>query len=64
LNYKQRKMPEYQCQRCGYKFDKDRKPYTCPYCGEIGTLKPTPTASDLLNEVSREEKREEKKKED
>ena len=54
---------EYQCQRCGYKFESQRKPYACPYCGEIGTVKPTPTASDLLEEVTPKEKKKEEREE-
>ena len=46
---------EYQCQQCGYRFNAERRPYACPYCGETGTAKPTPTASDLLNEVEMRE---------
>ena len=49
---------EYQCQQCGYKFNAERKPYACPYCGEIGTAKPTPTAEELLKEVGGMERKE------
>ncbi|UZE94072.1 MAG: hypothetical protein IB618_00655 [Candidatus Pacearchaeota archaeon] len=54
---------EYQCQRCGYKFEAQRQPYACPYCGEIGTAKPTPTAPELLEEVTPKEQKEAEKKE-
>lgn len=47
-----KKMAEYQCRNCGYKFEGTRKPYACPYCGEIGAVKPTPTANDILDEVT------------
>ena len=56
-------MTEYQCQKCGYRFESSGKPYACPYCGEIGKIKPTPTADDLINEISprRKEAKETKK---
>lgn len=48
---------EYQCQHCGYRFEAEKKPYTCPYCGDAGHVVPTPNAADLLDEVTKTEKR-------
>lgn len=53
---------EYQCQKCGFKFNAVHRPPSCPYCGEIGMARPVPTASDILGEVTetKEEKPEKK----
>ena len=54
-------MPEYVCHRCGYRFERTRLPYSCPYCGNTGTMSLVPTASDLVEEATpKQEKREEK----
>lgn len=42
--------------RCNYKFDRDKAPSRCPYCGAENTIKRQLSAQDILNEVDTEEK--------
>lgn len=46
---------EYKCLKCGFEFSAPHRPPSCPYCGEIGTAKPIPTADDILDEVTPKE---------
>lgn len=43
------------CTKCNYKFEKDKIPQRCPYCGNNGTVKKQLIAQDILNEVTAEE---------
>ena len=45
----------YYCTKCHYKYDKDNKvPARCPYCSNIGTIKETQSAQDLLSSIVEE----------
>jgi len=44
------------CTKCNYKFEKDKIPHRCPYCGYEGTIKEQLTAQDILDMVNREQK--------
>ena len=44
-------MLKLQCTKCNYKFQKEKMPHRCPYCGNEGTLKKEVTAQDVLDEV-------------
>ncbi|MCL6500816.1 MAG: hypothetical protein K6T16_02155 [Candidatus Pacearchaeota archaeon] len=57
-------MGEYQCEHCAFRFESSRAPHVCPHCGERGKVRPTPSASEILDEIewmekepSREERR-------
>ncbi|NQV09195.1 hypothetical protein HQ529_05065 [Candidatus Woesearchaeota archaeon] len=38
------------CAKCNYKFEKDKTPKLCPYCGKEGSMGKTKSAQDFLNE--------------
>ena len=48
-------MVTLQCEKCSHTFEKDRIPLLCPFCGGKGTVKPVPSANQILSDVSREE---------
>ena len=48
-------MAKYQCIKCNYKIEPQNKPLRCPFCGSEATLRPVPTAEDLLKDSEREE---------
>lgn len=50
-------MTEYQCQSCKYRFNSNKQPLKCPYCGKAGTVKEPLTAEQIMEEVSLEEKK-------
>lgn len=60
-------MTQFQCMKCNYRFEKEKKPLACPYCGKPGTVDVVPDAEDILADVDLQERRmqelEEKKKE-
>jgi len=49
-------MVTLQCNKCSHTFEKDRIPLNCPFCGSKGTVKPVPSACEILSDVDREEK--------
>ena len=49
-------MATLQCTRCSHTFEKDRIPLNCPFCGAKSTVKPVPSAGQILNDVSNDEK--------
>jgi len=44
-------MARYVCKSCGYRFEKDKKPLRCPYCGEA-SVKSEETAEELIDDIS------------
>lgn len=48
---------ELQCLKCHYQYESDRIPLTCPFCGSEKTVKPVPTAEEILLQAGEEEKR-------
>lgn len=44
-------MVEYQCESCKYRFDGQRQPLRCPFCGKANTVRQTLTAEEVINEV-------------
>ena len=42
------------CEKCNYKFQKDKIPNRCPYCSAVGAVKRTKSAQDWLNETLKE----------
>ena len=51
-------MAKFQCRMCNYKFEAKEFPKRCPYCSRVGTAQPVPEASDLLDEVEKDIKKE------
>ncbi len=49
-------MATLQCTKCSHTFEKDRIPLNCPFCGSKGTVRPVPSASQLLSDVTSAEK--------
>jgi len=45
-------MAEYQCDSCNYRFDNQKQPLRCPFCGKTGTVNPTPSAEQVMVEVN------------
>lgn len=50
-------MAQYQCRSCNFKFEAHEFPKKCPYCSRVGTAKPVPLASDILQEIEEQEKK-------
>ncbi len=50
-------MTKFQCRVCNFKFESQYLPKECPYCSKVGSVRPVPQASDILNEIDRDEKR-------
>jgi len=48
-------MVTLQCNKCSHTFEKDRIPLNCPFCGSKGTVRPVPSASQILSDVSNNE---------
>ncbi|MEM4152673.1 MAG: hypothetical protein QXK80_00940 [Candidatus Pacearchaeota archaeon] len=48
-------MVEYQCEACGYRFYRERLPFRCPYCGKESSIRPSPSAEEIMNEIEKEE---------
>lgn len=46
---------EFQCKHCSYRFEAEKRPFSCPYCGEKGGAVPTQNATELLAEVTKVE---------
>lgn len=56
-------MAEYQCESCNFRFEGQRQPLRCPFCGKANTVKPTLSAEQVMDEVLAQDKeREEVKK--
>lgn len=49
-------MVEYQCEACGYRFYRERLPFRCPYCGKESSIRPSPSAEEIMNEIEDETK--------
>ena len=47
-------MTEYQCESCAYRFDSDRQPFICPFCGKERTVIATPSAEQVMSAVDNE----------
>lgn len=50
-------MTEYQCESCNFRFDAQKKPLRCPYCGKPGTVNDIPSAASIMDDVRETEKR-------
>ena len=48
-------MTKFQCTKCKYKFEKEKKPARCPYCSKDGTVDEVMDAQELIDEVSSEQ---------
>jgi len=46
-------MKKYVCKSCGYRFDRDKKPLRCPYCGEI-SIREEETAEELISNIDKD----------
>ena len=46
-------MTKLVCEACGYKMEKEKVPFRCPYCSKEGTLVKEKSAQDLLDDVSK-----------
>jgi len=44
-------MARYVCKSCNYRFEKEKKPLRCPYCGEAA-VKDEETAEELLESIN------------
>lgn len=49
-------MTEYQCESCGYRFYRENLPFRCPYCGKESSVRQSPSAEEIMNEVEMDEK--------
>ena len=49
-------MVTLQCRKCSHSFEKDRIPLNCPFCGAKESVKPVPSAGQLLIDAGNEEK--------
>ncbi len=47
-------MAEYQCESCAFRFDSERQPFRCPFCGKERTVIATPSAEDVMRAVDSE----------
>ena len=50
------RMLKLYCNKCNYKFEKEKKVSRCPYCASEDSIKKQMTAQDILNEVAAEER--------
>ncbi|MCS7134532.1 MAG: hypothetical protein NZ889_01590 [Candidatus Pacearchaeota archaeon] len=48
---------ELQCLKCHYQYESEKIPLTCPFCGSEKSVKPVPSASELLLEAEEAEKK-------
>jgi DNA-directed RNA polymerase subunit RPC12/RpoP len=48
-------MATLQCTKCSRTMERDKIPLVCPFCGSKGTVKKTPSADQILWDVSSEE---------
>jgi rubrerythrin len=44
-------MARYVCKSCNYRFERDKKPNVCPYCGEKA-VRCEETAEELIEDIS------------
>lgn len=44
-------MLQFQCKKCNFEFEKEKKPARCPYCGAEKTIIPYKQAQDFLDEA-------------
>jgi len=44
------------CTNCEYKFNTEKVPKICPYCGSSGTLEREKTADDFIKEAEYNER--------
>lgn len=49
-------MTEYQCESCAYRFEGERQPFRCPFCGKERTVNPVPNAEQIMSDVNNEAK--------
>ena len=47
-------MTEFQCNSCAYRFDSERAPFRCPFCGKEGSVNPIPSAEQVMSDVDNE----------
>ena len=40
------------CNKCGYRFESERVPEVCPYCGERGAITREKSAQEIIDEVA------------
>ena len=43
-------MIKFQCTKCSFEFEKDKKPNRCPYCGAEKSIMEYKTAQHFLDE--------------
>jgi len=48
---------ELQCESCNYRFDSQKKPLRCPFCGKENTIREIPSAEEIMEEVLNELKK-------
>lgn len=47
-------MTEFQCESCAYRFDSERQPFRCPFCGKERSVNPIPSAEQVMSDVDNE----------